>query len=364
MTSNALSRTAFAILIGAFANSVSAQQPTTAPIAASSATLNLMPVPRTTSVRPGRLRIDASFRVDLVRHTDARLERAVQRMLPRMERRVGLPLSRHVSHGALPQTATLVIDCAASGNPVQSVSEDESYTLDVGNDAITLRAPTAVGAMHGLETVLQLVDGDSAGFFVPAVSIQDSPRFPWRGLMVDVSRHFEPIAMVERTLDAMAAVKLNVLHWHLSDDQGFRVESRRYPRLQRLGSDSLYYTQKQIHDLVAYARDRGIRVVPEFDIPGHSSSWFVGYPQYASAPGQYHIARTWSRFSPVPVFDPTHEDTYRFIDRFIGEMTTLFPDAYWHIGGDEVNGKQWNASPHIQAFMKSHHLADNAALQA
>ena len=108
--------------------------------------------------------------------------------------------------------------------------------------------------------------------------IEDHPRFAWRGLMMDVSRHFMPVETVERNLDAMAAVKLNVLHWHLSDDQGFRVESRLHPRLQLMGSDGLYYTQAQIRSVVAYARDRGIRVVPEFDIPGHSASWLPGYP--------------------------------------------------------------------------------------
>lgn len=327
------------------------------------------------TVRPGlRLAIDTSFHVAVVQHVgpsalqhaDPRLESAIQRMLPRLERRTGLILSHDVAHStsSSPQGATLIIDCAGPGEAVQSVNENESYAIDVRGQSITLSAPTTVGVIRGLETVLQLVDGDSTGFFIPDVSIQDSPRFPWRGLHVDVSRHFEPVDAIKRTLDAMSAVKLNVLHWHLSDDQGFRVESNTYPRLQQLGSDGLYYTQAQIRDIVAYARDRGIRVVPEFDMPGHASSWFVGYPRYASAPGPYHLARTWSRFDPVPLFDPTSEDTYRFIDHFIGEMTTLFPDAYWHIGGDEVNPKQWNANPRIQAFMKSHHLADNPALQA
>lgn len=334
-----------------------------------------MPVPRMLTVRPGlRLAIDTTFHVAVVQHTepnavqhaDPRLESAIQRMLPRLERRTGLALSHDVAHStaASPQGATLIIDCAGPGEAVQSVNENESYAIDVSGPSITLRAPTTVGVIRGLETVLQLVEGDSTGFFIPAVSIQDSPRFRWRGLLVDVSRHFEPVDAVKRTLDAMSAVKLNVLHWHLSDDQGFRVESTTYPKLQQLGSDGLYYTQAQIRDVVAYARDRGIRVVPEFDMPGHASSWFVGYPHYASAPGPYHLARTWGRFDPVPLFDPTSEDTYRFIDHFIGEMTALFPDAYWHIGGDEVNPKQWNASPRIQAFMKSHHLADNPALQA
>lgn len=328
--------------------------------ASSAQTLNLMPVPRSLSIGQGRLRIDASFHVAVIRHTDARLQAAVARMLPRLEHRTALALSRNVARS--PLGATLIIDCAAPGEAVQSINENESYTIDADDRAIILRAPTSVGVIRGLETVLQLVDADSAGFFVPAVSIQDAPRFAWRGLLVDVSRHFEPVEEIERTLDGMAAVKLNVLHWHLSDDQGFRVQSRRYPRLQKLGSDGHYYTQRQIREIVAYARARGIRVVPEFDMPGHASSWFVGYPRYASAPGPYRIGRRWSGYDAV--FDPTRRNVYRFVDGFVGEMTTLFPDAYWHIGGDEVNAKQWKGSPHTQAFMKAHHLADEAALQA
>jgi len=168
--------------------------------------------------------------------------------------------------------------------------------------------------------------------------------------------------VVKRNLDAMAAVKLNVFHWHLSDDQGFRVESRRFPKLQQLGSDDRYYTQTQVREIIAYARDRGIRVVPEFDIPGHTTSWFVGYPQLASAPGPYQIERQWGVFDPA--MDPSRESTYGFLDAFLDEMAGLFPDAYFHIGGDEVTGKQWMSSPHIRAFMRAHHLNGAHALQA
>jgi hexosaminidase len=194
------------------------------------------------------------------------------------------------------------------------------------------------------------------------VHIEDAPRFPWRGLLVDACRHFEPIEVIKRTLDGMAAVKLNVLHWHLSEDQGFRVESLRYPRLHGDGSDGLFYTQAEIREVVAYARDRGIRIVPEFDMPGHTSSWFVGYPGYASGPGPYRIQRTWGVFDPA--LDPTREEVYTFIDSLIGEMAGLFPDPYWHVGGDEVNGVEWSANRRIRDFMRRNGLADNAALQA
>jgi hexosaminidase len=320
---------------------------------------NLMPVPRSVSWASGRMPIDSAFAVAVVAGSaqDGRLDRAIARALGRLEARTAVPLA----HAVRPGSARLFITVASTGLAVPGLGEDESYSLLIRADSASLRAPTTVGAIRGLETLLQLVESDAHGFYLPAVTIQDAPRFRWRGLLVDAGRHFMPPEVIRRTLDGMAAVKLNVLHWHLSEDQGFRVESRRYPRLQQLGSDGLYYTQQQIRDIVDYARDRGIRVVPEFDMPGHSASWFVGYPQYAAAPGPYAIVREFGVFDPV--FDPTREEVYRFIDGFVGEMATLFPDAYWHVGGDEVNGRQWAANAAIQAFMRRRGFATAEALQ-
>src|SRR5204863_3755159 len=185
-------------------------------------------------------------------------------------------------------------------------------------------APTVVGALHGLETLLQLIDADRDGYYLPGVSIQDQPRFPWRGLLIDVGRHYEPMEVLKRNLDAMAAVKLNVLHWHLTEDQGFRIESKKFPELTGLGSDGLYYTQDQAREIIAYARERGIRVVPEFDMPGHVQSWLVGYPELGSAPGPFEVARKWGVMDAT--FDPSNEKVYKFLDVFIGEMAKLFPD--------------------------------------
>jgi hexosaminidase len=179
-------------------------------------------------------------------------------------------------------------------------------------------------------------------------------------LLIDVGRHFIPVDVLKRNMDGMAAVKMNVLHLHLSDNEGFRVESKRFPKLHEMGSDGLYYTQEEIREFVAYGRDRGIRVVPEFDIPGHSRSWFVGYPELASSPGPYKIEPD----GPNSVMDPTQEGTYKLLDKFIGEMAQLFPDAYFHIGGDEVDGGPWDANPKIQSFIHAHGMKDNQDLQA
>jgi hexosaminidase len=223
-----------------------------------------------------------------------------------------------------------------------------------------LTAPNPLGILHGLQTFLQLLETTGKGFAVPAVTIKDEPRFAWRGLLIDVSRHFIPLDVLKRNLDGMAAVKMNVMHWHLSDDQGFRVESKQFPKLHEMGSEGLFYTQDEIREFLAYAHDRGIRVLPEFDIPGHSRSWFVGYPELASGPGPYALGGG----GIDPIMDPTQESTYKFLDKFIAEMAKLFPDAYFHIGGDEVDGKQWDANPQIQAFIHAHGMKNNQDLQA
>src|SRR6202030_3207969 len=157
-----------------------------------------------------------------------------------------------------------------------------------------------------------------------------------------------------RTLNGMAAVKLNVLHVHLSEDQGFRIESKVFPKLHQMGSDGLYYTQDQMKDVISYAHTLGIRVVPEFDMPGHSTSWLVGYPELGAAPGPFTLVREWGVFDNV--LDPSREEVYTFLDKFFGEMAGLFPDAYMHIGGDEVTPRQWNASASVQDFMYRQNL--------
>ena len=320
----------------------------------------LMPVPASVTFDNERLSVDASFKVAIRGHSDARLQAAVARFVKRLEGRTVLSLAPGLALDD--QNATLIVHCEGPGKDIPAVDENESYRIDITGRQAVLSAPSVVGAMRGLETVLQLLDADRRGYFMSGVKIQDQPRFPWRGLLIDVARHFEPIEVLKRNLDAMAALKMNVFHWHLTEDQGFRVESKKYPKLHQLGSDGNYYTQEQVKDIIAYARDRGIRVVPEFDIPGHSTSWLVGYPELGSAPGPYTIERRPGIFEPA--LDPTREEVYKFLEGFLGEMAALFPDAYLHIGGDENEGKQWDRNPAIQSYMKAKGIKDNHALQA
>lgn len=239
---------------------------------------------------------------------------------------------------------------------------DESYKLAVTPQGATLTANTRFGALRGMETLLQLMQTDGQNTFLPLVTITDVPRFPWRGVLLDSARHFLPLPDILRQLDGMAAAKLNVFHWHLTDDQGWRFASERYPKLQQLASDGQFYTREQMQQVVAYATARGIRVVPEIDLPGHASSIAVAYPELMSAPGPYPMEREWGVHKPT--LDPTRDEVYQFVDAIIGELTAIFPDPYLHIGGDEVDASQWKASASIQAFMQKNQLADTHALQA
>ena len=315
---------------------------------------NLVPWPVSIEPRGGGLRLGPDMTVTFAGFREGRLDRAVERYR--------LAVARRKPESESGSPVPLRIDVSGGEVPGRGGSPDESYHLSVTAAGISLRSVSPVGALHGLETLLQLTESDRGGLAVPAVEIDDQPRYPWRGLLLDVGRHFEPVEAVKRQLDAMAAAKLNVLHWHLSEDQGFPIESRRFPRLQQRGGTRGYYTQAEVKGIVAFAADRGIRVVPEFDMPGHATSWFVGYPALASAPGPYRLETRFGVFRPA--FDPTREDVYRFLDAFIGEMSTLFPDPFWHIGGDEVMPHDWLANRRIRRFMAGRHLAKPADLQA
>lgn len=318
--------------------------------------LNLMPMPASVQQGAGQLLINESFSVSASGTNDPSLASGVQRFMEHLSAITGIFFRAKASG-----TATLEVHADHGREAVQKLEEDESYELAVSASGAKITAPTPLGALHGLQTFLQLVQITPTGFAVPSVTIKDQPRYPWRGLLIDVSRHFIPMDVLKRNLDGMEAVKMNVLHWHLSDDQGFRAESKKFPKLTSMGSEGKFYTQEEIRDLIAYAHDRGIRVIPEFDTPGHSRSWFVGYPELASNPGPFIVENENGNQS---VTDPTREDIYKFMDKFVEEMGKLFPDQFFHIGGDEVDGKFWDSNARIQAFKQEHGLKTNQDLQA
>lgn len=324
-------------------------------------TLDLMPVPAQIELGTGFYTIDEDFSVNLEGDgATPRLRRGAQRMLRRLSDRSALFFEPSTFLELVDRDdAAMTVTADRAGG--LALGGDESYRLAVTQEGIRLQAATDIGALRGLETFLQLLTLDENGVTVSEVVIFDEPRFPWRGLMIDSSRHFMPVEVIKRNLDGMAAVKLNVLHWHLVDDQGFRVECLALPKLHELGSDGLYYTRVQIREVIDYAADRGIRVVPEFDLPGHGTAWLTAYPELGSAPGPYEIERSWGIFDPT--INPTIEETYVFLDTFFAEMAALFDDDFIHIGGDENNGKHWLANPEIVAFMEKNGFDEPLMLQ-
>lgn len=284
---------------------------------------------------------------------------AASRWRERIARQTGWTLQPQLAPAKAP---TINVVIAKKVPAIPRPDSDESYQLKVSAEGVTLRANTRFGALRGMETLLQLIQNGAENTAIPYVTIDDAPRFPWRGLLLDSARHFMPLDAIKRQIDGMAAAKLNVFHWHLTDDQGWRFASTRYPKLQQQASDGLFYTQAQMKEIVRYATDRGIRVVPEIDMPGHASAIAVAYPELMSAPGPYQMERHWGVLKPV--LDPTKEATYAFAEAMIGELAAIFPDPYLHIGGDEVDDSQWQANPAIQKFMRGKGLADSHALQA
>ncbi|HEY1984569.1 MAG TPA: family 20 glycosylhydrolase [Terracidiphilus sp.] len=331
------------------------------PLRAENAKLNLIPLPKSVQIGTGSLNLGTHFSTGFAGPHDARLDAALDRTLMRLDRQCG-EIRRSQYTAGTTASPLLTLKVAGPGAAIQGVDEDESYQLQISATQATISAATDVGAMHAMETFLQLVSQDTGSCTVPVVTIDDAPRFRWRGFMIDVSRHFEPVSVIERTLDGMAVAKLNVFHWHLSDDQGFRAESKKYPRFTEVASSGQFYTQDQMREVVAYARARGIRVVPEFDMPGHTSSWIVAYPEYGSGEDIKQLPTVFG--IPHAELDPSNEKTYKFIDTFVGEMSEIFPDVYFHIGGDETAGKGWLDNPRIAAFMQKKGFKDPPALQA
>jgi hexosaminidase len=311
----------------------------------------LMPQPRAIVDGDGWLPVKGGFRIEWQGSRNAVLDQAALRFQRRVSRRTGLDVLRDA-------TVPLRIDCRAEDKGYLTIDAREKYSLAVTRDGVVLTADGPAGVLRGLATLRQSITNVPGGFAIPAMTIDDAPRFVWRGLMIDVARHFMSRPTLERQIDAMELVKLNVLHLHLSDNEGFRVESRFYPRLHESSLPDTY-SQADIRELVTYAADRGVRIVPEFDVPGHSLAMLRAYPQFASGEVEHR-----DDFSAMgSALNPAKAETFTFLDRVFGEMAALFPDQYFHVGGDEISGADWKSNPQIQAFMKTNGLATKAELE-
>ena len=351
--------------------------------ATDAAVLSVVPQPASLTPLDGAFRLDESVSV---RAQGGGLEAA--RIADDWAARV-----RWASYLSLP-----LVDASEPGQIVfhldaDAAIEDEGYELAVTEDGITVRASSAAGLFYGAQTLRQLApaaverggrdpDGADDVWTIPAVQIEDAPRFGYRGLHLDVSRHFQPVAFVKRTIDLMALYKLNRFHWHLTDDQGWRIEIERYPRLTEIGAwrdgtlvgsyrnqphvfDGMryggYYTQDEIREVVAYAAERFVTIVPEIEMPGHASAAIAAYPELGCRSEPVEVAQTWGVFEDI--FCPS-EETFTFLENVLDEVVSLFPGEHIHIGGDEAPKAAWEASELAQSVIRREGLADEHALQS
>lgn len=326
--------------------------------------LNLMPWPQKINLSEGNFAVTKNFKVNITGNPNPRIFARTTQFLRRLDGRTGLFFEQgFVTKTNEFPTAQLQINCVQNGKI--GINQDESYQLEIKSDKININASSDLGAMHALETLLQLLQNTSTSYYFPTATISDFPRFTWRGLMIDAARHFQPVDVIKRNLDAMAAMKMNVFHWHLTDDQGWRIELKKHPKLTQWASDGLYYTQEEIKNIVQYADERGILVVPEIDVPGHASAILSAYPEVGSRikfdQNTYAVERNSGIFTPT--LDPSNPKTYQLLSEIFDEVCPLFTGNYFHIGGDENEGKDWDSNPKIQEFKKKNKLETNHDLQ-
>jgi hexosaminidase len=278
---------------------------------------------------------------------------------------------RVVSRGTVPTAASLIIFRTEPGFAA------EAYRLGVSPHRITISATTAAGLFYGAVTLWQLLPARPGGGQIPAQTITDEPRYPWRGLMLDSSRHFQSPAFVRSMIDWMAWHKLNVLHWHLTDDQGWRLEIRKYPKLTSVGAWRIpasvpgsagqkpyggFYTQQQVREIVAFAATRHVQIVPEIDMPGHAQAALAAYPELGAIDSHpsLPVSAKWGIHSHLFNLEP---GTFEFLQNVLDEVMQLFPSRYIHIGGDEAVKDEWNASAAVQARARQLGISDTNALQ-
>jgi hexosaminidase len=247
----------------------------------------------------------------------------------------------------------------------------EEYRLDCDNNLVNIRAANEAGLFYGIQTFIQLTEPDGAeGYKIPAVVIADRPRFVWRGMHLDVSRHFFDKAEIKKYIDLLALHKMNIFHWHLTDDQGWRVEIKKYPQLTDIGarrsdkngySYGGFYSQDDIREIVAYAASRNVTVIPEIDIPGHTTAVLAACPEYSCTGGPFEVANSWGVFEDV--LCPGKDETFVFVENVLSEICELFPGEYIHVGGDECPTDRWRECPHCRVRIKSEKLNDESELQ-
>ncbi|MDD3357763.1 MAG: beta-N-acetylhexosaminidase, partial [Parabacteroides sp.] len=267
---------------------------------------------------------------------------------------------------------TLLIDGSLDVN-------EEGYTLEATNKLVTIKAKTAKGLFYGMQTLMQLLPAEiesaaevkGIAWTLPCVTVKDQPRFAYRGIMLDPCRHFIPVENIKKQLDVLALFKINSFHWHLTEDQGWRIEIKKYPKLTEIGSKRIdgegteysgFYTQEQIKEVVAYAAARFINVIPEIELPGHALAAISAYPELSCTGEQLTPRIIWG--VEEDVYCAGKEETFKFLEDVIAEVAPLFPGEYFHIGGDECPKTRWEKCPLCQKRMRENKLKDEHQLQS
>ena len=260
----------------------------------------------------------------------------------------------------------------------KNIKGEEAYTININNKNIKISGFTSAGVFYGIQTLrksLPICNATNNPIVLPAAEIKDAPRFKYRGMMLDCSRHFFSIDFIKKFIDLIALHNMNTFHWHLNDDQGWRIEIKKYPKLVEIGSvrtgtvmgrnsdvdDSVkyggYYTQEQCREIVEYARQRHITVIPEIDMPGHMKAVLASYPNLGCTGGPYKVGHNWGVYYDVLCIG--NEDTFKFVEGVLDEIIDIFPSRYIHIGGDETPTKRWNECSKCKKIMQKEGLAIN-----
>jgi len=342
------------------------------------APLPLVPQPERVTRLTGSFALTASASIHLSDPENAELRALGEEARQLVKDETGLDL--HIAEGA--------VDSTGGAITLRRTREDTttgSYRLTVDPAGVSVSAATPAGIFYGLQTLRQLLpaetDAGSSTRSVPAVEIVDRPRFPYRGMHLDVGRHFFPASFIKQYIDLMAMYKMNTFHWHLTEDQGWRIEIKRYPRLTEVGAwrrETMleknfdpyvgdgkpyggFYTQDEIHDIVAYAQRRYVTIIPEVELPGHSTAALAAYPELACTEGPFEVGTRWGVYEDV--YCPK-EETFEFLENVLDEVIALFPGQYIHIGGDEAPKTRWQESTFAQEVIRREGLADESELQS
>jgi hexosaminidase len=329
--------------------------------------LSLVPLPAKSRLTGHSLRLSRDFPIHIVTNTPAVWE-VVDSFLEMLK------VSANVQPRIVDQDARVQVGLTVSLTSTNTELSKESYSLSVAERGATVFASTTAGLFYGLLTfgqILSVDDVQGGELAIPCLEISDSPRFYWRGMHLDVSRHFPPTEFIKRYIDLLAQHKMNTFHWHLTDDQGWRIEIKRYPRLTEIGAwrkeagGQVYggfYTQQEIREIVEYARRRFVTVVPEIELPGHAMAALAAYPEYSCTGGPFEVATQWGVFDDV--YCPGNEETFKFLEDVLIEVAELFPGPFIHIGGDECPKARWNDHDLCQKRMRELGLANVNQLQA